>query len=116
MRPATMALVVLEAAASVVLVYCAVVSHQNGSEPYTLVLGSLAVLFALSLTHTSYLEERLRAALVSLERATRPAEANTPFTDALVARAMAGWCCDTAVLTGGTDHDPETCTRKDSST
>jgi hypothetical protein len=113
MRPATVTLVVLEATASVVLVYCAVTSHQNGSEAYTVVLGSLAVLFALSLTHTSYLSDELRAALVRLERASRPAPVLTPATDAVV--AVAGWCCDTAVLTAGADHDPDTCTRKDTS-
>ena len=115
MKHATATLSVLQAAASLVLVYCAVVSHQHGSEAYTVVLGSMAVLFALSLTHTTYLSDELRAALVRLERASRPAPHPTLVTDAVVAVAMAGWCCDTAVLTDGADHHPDTCTRKDTS-
>ncbi|MFJ8804214.1 hypothetical protein [Streptomyces sp. NPDC102487] len=115
MRHSASVLCVLDAAASLVLVHCAVISHENGSTAYTVILGSLAVLFAVSLAHTSYLADRLRNAEVRLEAASRPAPMFSPLSDSTVRAAMAGWCCDTAVLTAGADHDPVTCTRKDTS-
>lgn len=116
MRRLTGLLCALDAVAAVTLVYCAVIANRDGHQLGVLVLGLLAVLFALALAHTTYLADELRAALVRLERASRPGAVDMPFTDALVTRAMAGWCCDTAVITAGQHHDPDRCTREDQTT
>ncbi|MFD6294545.1 hypothetical protein ACFWFU_07040 [Streptomyces sp. NPDC060235] len=117
-RPVTNLLCIADAVASLILVYCAVISHQHGSTTYTVILGTLAVLFALALAHTSYLADELHTALRRLEAAARPARllSPNPTTDGIVAAAMARWCCDTAVQTAGLEHDPDHCTRKDQTT
>lgn len=96
------------------LLRCAYTSQQHGSTPYAVFFAAAAVLYAAALAHHAVMRDELRAALMRLERASRPAPMlTTAVTDYTVRAAMAGWCCDTAILTAGADHDPDTCTRKD---
>lgn len=107
----------LEGAAACVLARCAVISHAHGSSTYAAVFSAVAIVLGLAIAHHAVMRDELRAALVRLERASRPAPMLTPaVTDYTVRAAMAGWCCDTAILTAGADHDPDTCTRKDQTT
>lgn len=120
-RPVTNLLCVADAAASLILVYCAVISHEHGSTAYTVILGTLAVLFALALAHTSYLADELHASLRRLEAASRPAPLFSPRQDArtvadAVALTAAAGCCETWWATAGAEHDPDHCTRKDQTT
>ncbi|MGD1219980.1 hypothetical protein AB9Q10_16305 [Streptomyces krungchingensis] len=115
MNRITHALGVLYGAASIALVYCAVISHRAGSAPYTVLLACCAVLFGLAVVHHTYHHDELRAALKQLETLSRPRD-QRPAIDGVIAVAMAGWCCDTAVLTAGANHDPDRCTRKDQTT
>lgn len=114
-RHLTHALACLYALAAVGMLRCALVSHGHGDVPHTLFFAGAAVLLAVAIGHHAYHRDELRAALVRLERASRPPDARTPAEDAAVAVAMA-WCCDTWFLTAGTDHDRATCTRKDQTT
>lgn len=114
-RHLTNALAGLYAVAALVLLRCAMVSHTNGSWPYALFFAGAAVLLGIAIAHHAYHRDELRAALLRLERASRPPDARAPAEDAAVAVAMA-WCCDTWFLTAGTDHDTDRCTRKDQTT
>jgi hypothetical protein len=115
-RHLTNALAGLYALVAVVLLRCAMVSHSHGSWPYTLFFAGAAVLFAVAIGHHAYHRDELRAALVRLDRATRPPDRPRSAIDGVVAVAMAGWCCDAWAATAGADHDHDRCTRKDQTT
>lgn len=94
--------------------YCAAVSARNGAFTIAVVFtvgGALAVL-----GHVQHcgLEDALRREAVRAERDARPQPAD--LSDQAVAVALAGWCCDAWAATAGADHDPATCTRKDTHT
>ncbi|WP_216881590.1 MULTISPECIES: hypothetical protein [unclassified Streptomyces] len=105
------ALATLYALVAVGLTHTAVVSWQHGSWPHAAFFTGAALLLATAVVHHSYQRDELRDAHRRLARATRP-DPPQPAIDAVVAVAMAGWCCDTWAATAGTDHDPATCTRK----
>lgn len=115
-RHLTNALAGLYALLAVAMLRCALVSYQHGSLPYTTLFSGVAVALATAIAHHAYHRDELRAALLRLERAARPPGPPEPAIDGVVAVAMAGWCCDPAVLTNGDEHDPARCTRKDQTT
>ncbi|MFC9847765.1 hypothetical protein ACFWFF_01445 [Streptomyces sp. NPDC060223] len=114
MRRLTHTLACLYALVACGLVRCAMVSAENGAPHYTAFFAAGAILLSTAIAHHAYHRDELRAALVRLERASRPPA--TPATDMVVAVAMAGWCCDAWAATAGRDHDPTQCTRKDQTT
>jgi hypothetical protein len=115
-RHFTNALAGLYALVAVVLLRCAMVSHTNGSWPYTLFFAGAAVLFATAIAHHAYLRDELRATQVQLERATRPPRQRTSLEDGVVAVALAAACCERWWTSAGAEHEPTTCTRKDQTT
>ncbi|RMB85606.1 hypothetical protein [Streptomyces shenzhenensis] len=112
MKHFTAALCVLYTVASIALLRCAVASQQHGQAGYTALFTTCTVLFALGVVHHAYHRDELRAALLRLERAARPPDTRPAIDDA-VAIALATACCETWWATTGAQHDPEHCTRKD---
>lgn len=105
MKHLTTTLCAMYFAASVALLRCAVISQQNGSPGYCALFAGCAVLLALGIVHHAYHRDELRAALVRLDRATRPRDA-TPAVDGVVAVALAAACCETWWTSAGADHEP----------
>lgn len=95
------------------LLHTALTSHQHHSWTYTIFFTAAALGFALTTLHHSLLRDELRYAHARLDAAQRPAQDFATRQDDVVQLALASWCCDTAVITAGADHDPATCTRKD---
>lgn len=112
----THALACLYALVACGLVRCAMVSHQHGSVPYTLFFVGAAVLLSTAIVHHAYHRDELRFALARLEAASRPPGPPRPAIDGVVAVALAAACCETWWASAGDEHDPEHCTRKDSTT
>jgi hypothetical protein len=95
---------------------CAMVSLRNDAPHYAAFFLGTAVALATAVVHHSFQRDELRYAHAQLDRAERAARPPTSAADAVVAVAMAGWCCDAWAATAGADHDPATCTRKDQTT
>jgi len=95
---------------------CAIVSQQHDRWDYTAFFTACSLGFALAVLHHSLQRDELRAAHARLDAATRPAQDFATQQDDAVRLALASWCCDPAVITAGAEHDPEHCTRKDSTT
>ena len=96
-----------------VMIRAAMLSHDHGSSGWTAAYTSAAILFGLAIFHHAYHRDELRAALVRLERAARPAPVIPgPAHEDTVQITLAAACCDTWWATAGTDHDPDHCTRK----
>jgi hypothetical protein len=115
-RHLTNALAGLYALVAVVLLRCAMVSHTNGSWPYTLFFAGAAVALATAIAHHAYLRDELRAAEARLERATRPPDQRASLEDGVVRVALAAACCERWWTSAGAEHEPATCTRKDQTT
>lgn len=98
------------------LLHAALTSHQHGSWTYTLFFTAAAIGFAVATLHHSLLRDEIHAAHAALTRALQPAEDAELRQDDAVQLALASWCCDTAVITAGADHDPTACTRKGQTT
>ncbi|MFJ2733706.1 hypothetical protein [Streptomyces sp. NPDC087317] len=95
MRHASRALTVLYFLASAGLLRCALISQQNGSTAYCAFFAGAAVLFGLAAVHHTWHREQLHAALVRLERASRPID-QRPALDGTVALELAVACCEPA--------------------
>lgn len=109
------ALVALYALAIGTLIYCAHLSHENGSLPYTALFLALAVLFGCATGAHYFLADELRAAQVRLELRARPAALHPAVADeiALGWQALDETCCLRWWESTGAEHDPRHCTRKD---
>lgn len=112
-RRLTAFLTTLYATLALGLLHAALTSHQHGSWTYTLFFTAAALGFALATLHHSLLRDEIRYAHARLDAALRPAHDFATRQDDAVQLALASWCCDTAVITAGLEHDPATCTRKD---
>ncbi|MFH9816168.1 hypothetical protein [Streptomyces sp. NPDC017230] len=105
------ALAAMYAIVAVGLAHTAVVSWQHSSWPHAAFFLGASILLATAVVHHSFQRDEIRGLRRHLARAVRP-EPPQPAIDAVVAVAMAGWCCDAWAATAGTAHDPATCTRK----
>lgn len=112
MNRVTPLLCLLYAAASLLLLRCALVSSEHGSTGYFAAFIACSVLFSLGIVHAAWQREQLRAAVARLERATRPADRRPAIEDA-VALELALACCERWWTSCGAEHDPTHCTRKD---
>lgn len=119
MKHITTTLCLAYAAASIALLRCAVTSQQNGSPGYCALFAACSILLALGIVHHAYYRDEMRAALVRLDRATRP---QGPTEQQIAAEAAEVWrqldaaCCLRGWESAGAEHDPHTCTRKDQTT
>lgn len=116
MKRVTHLLAALYTLAAVGLTRCAYASQQHGSTLYACFFAGTAVLLACALAHHAYHRDELRFALARLEAASRPPGPPRPAIDGVVAVALAAACCETWWASAGDEHDPTTCTRKDSTT
>lgn len=98
------------------LIHCAIVSQQHDRWEYTAFFAAASIGYGLAILHHSLQRDELRAAHARLDAASRPTQDFATHQDDAVRLAFASWCCDPAVITAGADHDPEHCTRKDSTT
>ena len=117
-RRLTHALACLYGLVAFALLRCAMVSHEQGSWPYTLFFLSAALCLAVAIFHHSYQRDEIRyahARLHALQQAARPPDP-TASEDGVVAVALAAACCERWWTSAGAEHDPEHCTRKDQTT
>ncbi|PNG17597.1 hypothetical protein [Streptomyces cahuitamycinicus] len=112
-RQLTNALAGLYALLTVCMLRCALISYEHGSLPYTAFFSGVAVALATAIAHHAYLRDELRAAHVQLERAARPPRQRTSLEDGVVRVALAAACCERWWTSAGAEHDPDHCTRKD---
>jgi hypothetical protein len=97
------------------LIRCAYVSSIHGNALHTAFFAGAAVLLATAIAHHAYQRDELCDTRVRLERATRP-HATHSAEDGAVAVALAAACCERWWTSAGAEHEPTTCTRKDSTT
>ncbi len=115
MRLLTHALTVLYGTAGIVLIGAAKAADDRHATGWSLLLLGCAVVAGVAVLHHSVLRAEVRAVRHQLERAARPPGMHPAEVAAEIRRgltALATACCLTAALTDGTDHDPDTCTRK----
>lgn len=93
--------------------YCAHASWQHGSLPWVFGYAAIAVLLLTAVAHHAWQRDELRFLAARLERATRPADTRPDTEDGVVRIALAAACCERWWTSAGTNHDPDTCTRKD---
>lgn len=91
---------------------CALVSSQAEAWAYTAFFAAASIGAALAIVHVSWLHDEYRYVLVQLDRARHPIRITT-VQDAQVAELLAPACCETWWTSAGVQHDPEHCTRKD---
>ncbi|MEU6496422.1 hypothetical protein ABZ890_39600 [Streptomyces sp. NPDC046984] len=93
---------------------CAAVIHR--SDPWVIAYAAVSVICALAVVQAVHMRDELRAALVRLERATRP-PGPAPVVNRAALHKLAEQvgvdCCDRWWSTAGAEHDPQHCTKKD---
>lgn len=89
-------------------------ANRRGDTAEVIVLATCAVLFGCAIVHHAYHRDELRFARIRHERAARPAN-STPAVEGVVAVALAAACCERWWTSAGAEHDPDHCTRKDTS-
>lgn len=102
--------------AALVLLGQAVYANRRGDTAAMITLSLCAILLALAAAHTCYLADELSSALMRLERKVRPDGPDPAVIDDEIAyglEALARACCLPAAVTAGAEHDPDHCTRKD---
>lgn len=115
-RRLTAFLTTLYAVLAAGLIHAAITSQQHDSWAYTAFFTAASIGFAVATLHHSLLRDEIRYAHAQIDAALRPAHDEAREQDDVVQLVLATWCCDAAVITAGTEHDPEHCTRKDSTT
>ncbi|MFE1849906.1 hypothetical protein [Streptomyces sp. NPDC059489] len=85
---------------------CAAVIHR--SSLWAIAYVDVSVVCALGVVYSVHMRDELRAARANLERASRPAPL-LPITDQVVAKAIAGACCEAWWASAGAEHDPKHC-------
>ncbi|WP_328934174.1 MULTISPECIES: hypothetical protein [unclassified Streptomyces] len=111
MRRTSYTLSVLYALLAVGLFRCALVSHERGSVGYTAFFAAASIGAALAIVHVSWLHDEYRDVLAELDR-RRPPIRIVSLEDQKAADRAAD-CCELWWTTAGAEHDPATCTRKD---
>jgi hypothetical protein len=96
------------------LIRCAYVSSINGSTLHTAFFAGAAVLLATAIAHHSYQRDELRHARRVADSLRRPPATRATAEDDTVAIALAEACCERWWTSAGAEHEPTTCTRKDS--
>lgn len=117
-RPTTI-LCGLYSSHAVLLGHYATNSARNDAPWHTVGLVTVSALLVVAAVREYVAADERRAAAARAERAARPPDA---IPRALRDDIALGWndltsaCCLTAWASHGTDHDPDTCTRKDQTT
>jgi hypothetical protein len=91
---------------------CAMVSYQAEAWGYTAFFAAASIGAALAIVHVSWLLDEYRYVLVQLDRTRHPIRIVT-LQDQKVADLRGPECCEVWWTSAGTEHDPATCTRKD---
>jgi hypothetical protein len=111
MRRTSHTLSVLYALLAVGLFRCALVSSQGDAWGYTAFFAAASIGAAVAIVHVSWLHDEYRDVLAELDR-RRPPIRIVSLEDEKAARLRAD-CCELWWSTAGEQHDPATCTRKD---